>query len=139
MDSTVCRAHQHAAGARRDGAAQLESPGGLTCEPDDHALGRSRGGSTTKVHLACEQRQKPLAVVLTADRRGDAPQFRAVLERICVPGQDPAVPAPARTASARTRPGTRSSYEVEYRDALRHEHRLTAETDRSRRGPPCPG
>jgi transposase len=37
------------------------------------------------VHLACEQRQKPLAIVITAGQRGDSPQFRAVLGRIRVP------------------------------------------------------
>jgi hypothetical protein len=37
------------------------------------------------VHLACEQRQKPLSIVITAGQRGDSPQFRAVLERIRVP------------------------------------------------------
>lgn len=45
VDSTVVRAHQHAAGARRDGGAQVEPPAG---EPPDHGLGRSRGGLTTK-------------------------------------------------------------------------------------------
>jgi transposase len=54
VDSTSCRAHQHAAGARRRGHAQVEPPGGVTVEPADHALGRSRGGLTTKIHLACE-------------------------------------------------------------------------------------
>jgi hypothetical protein len=34
-------------------------------EPADHGLGRSRGGLTTKVHLACEQGQKPLSVLFT--------------------------------------------------------------------------
>jgi transposase len=38
-------------------------------EPADHALGRSRGGLSTKIHLACEQRQKPLAIVVTAGQR----------------------------------------------------------------------
>ncbi|MBG0819340.1 IS5 family transposase [Planomonospora sp. ID91781] len=92
VDSTICRAHQHAAGARRDGSTQLEPPGGLTGEPDDHALGRSRGGWTTKLHLACEQGQKPLAVVITAGQRGDAPQFHAVLEGIRVPRSGPGRP-----------------------------------------------
>lgn len=55
VDSTLCRAHQHAAGARRDGAGQVEPPGGLVSEPADHALGRSRGGLTMKIHLAREQ------------------------------------------------------------------------------------
>lgn len=43
VDSTTVRAHQAAAGARK-----TPVPG----EPADHALGRSRGGWTTKVHLA---------------------------------------------------------------------------------------
>lgn len=85
VDSTVCRAHQHAAGARRDSAAQRESPGGVTAEPADHGLGRSRGGFSTKVHLACEQGRKPLAIVITAGQAGDAPQFTAVMNAIRVP------------------------------------------------------
>jgi transposase len=51
VDSTIARAHRHAAGARHDGHAQLEPPGGVDTEPADHGLGRSRGGSTTKTHL----------------------------------------------------------------------------------------
>jgi transposase len=85
VDSTVARAHQHAAGARKRGDLQAEPPGGIDDEPDDHGLGRSRGGWTSKVHLACEQRQKPLSVIVTAGQRGDSPQFQAVLERIGVP------------------------------------------------------
>ncbi len=85
VDSTVARAHQHAAGARKRGDLQAEPPGGTVAEPADHALGRSRGGLTTKVHLACEQGQKPLSIVITAGQRGDSPQFRAVLEGIRVP------------------------------------------------------
>ena len=85
VDSTICRAHQHAAGARRDGDAQREPPGGGAAEPADHGLGRSRGGFSTKVHLACEQGRKPLAIVITAGQRGDAPQFTAVMEKIAVP------------------------------------------------------
>ena len=64
VDSTVARAHQHAAGARIRGELQAEPPGGTQAEPADHALGRSRGGLTTKVHLSCEQRQKPLSIVI---------------------------------------------------------------------------
>lgn len=84
VDSTICRAHQHAAGARRDGQAQKEPPGGHQSEPDDHGLGRSRGGWTTKIHLACEQGQRPLSLLVTAGQRGDSPQFTAVLEAIRV-------------------------------------------------------
>ena len=84
VDSTISRVHQHAAGARRDGDRQKEPPGGVQAEPADHALGRSRGGLTTKTHLACEQGRKPLALVVTAGQRGDSPQFIPVLNRIRV-------------------------------------------------------
>ncbi|WP_260475361.1 transposase [Streptomyces sp. WAC 06725] len=47
VDSTVCRAHQHAAGARKQGNPQKEPPGGTSTEPRDHGLGRSRGGFTS--------------------------------------------------------------------------------------------
>jgi transposase len=85
VDSTINRAHQHAAGARTDSDQQKEPPGGVgEPEPDDHALGRSRGGWTTKLHLATEQGQKPLSVVVTAGQRGDSPQFQVVLGRVRV-------------------------------------------------------
>ena len=84
VDSTIARAHQHAAGARRDGPRQLEPPGGVDQEPGDHGLGRSRGGWTTKTHLACEQGRKTLSIVITAGQRGDSPQFTAVLDGIAV-------------------------------------------------------
>jgi transposase len=85
VDSTIMRAHQHAAGARRNPDAQREPPGGVQQEPADHALGRSRGGLSTKLHLACEQGQKPLSMLLTGGQRGDSPQFIAVLHGIRVP------------------------------------------------------
>jgi transposase len=84
VDSTISRAHQHAAGARRDGEAQKEPPGGTQPEPADHGLGRSRGGWTTKTHLACEQGRKVMAVVVTAGQRGDSPQFVPVLAKVRV-------------------------------------------------------
>jgi transposase len=53
-------------------------------EPVDHAIGRSHGGLTTKLHLACEQGRRPLAVLLSVGQRGDNTQFVAVVERIRV-------------------------------------------------------
>jgi transposase len=86
VDSTIARAHQHAAGARTDGAEQAEPPGGVgDPEPVDHGLGRSRGGWTTKLHLGCEQGRKPMSILVTAGQRGDSPQFAAVLDGIRVP------------------------------------------------------
>lgn len=92
VDSTICRAHQHAAGARRDGYLQKQPPGGVLHEPADHGLGRSRGGFTTKIHLACEQGQRPLALLITGGQRGDGPQLPAVLEAIRVPRLGPGRP-----------------------------------------------
>ncbi|EHM28038.1 hypothetical protein SPW_3555 [Streptomyces sp. W007] len=59
--------------ARRRGP----SKGAQASEPDDHALGRSRGGLTTKIHLAADSHCRPLASVLTPGQAGDAPAFSA--------------------------------------------------------------
>jgi transposase len=72
-------------GCAEKGDLQKEPPGGVAVEPADHALGRSRGGLTTKLHLGCEQGQKPLSLVVTAGQRGDSPQFATVLEGIRIP------------------------------------------------------
>ncbi|MDG4790140.1 IS5 family transposase [Micromonospora sp. WMMD1102] len=85
VDSTTARAHQHAAGARKRGLCRPNHRAASASSRNDHALGRSRGGLTTKLHLACEQGQKPLAIVLTAGQRGDSPQFVPVLAAIRVP------------------------------------------------------
>ncbi|WP_103537923.1 MULTISPECIES: IS5 family transposase [unclassified Streptomyces] len=92
VDSTVCRAHQRAAGACKQGELQKEPPGGASTEPVDHGLGRSRGGFTTKLHLAVEQGQKPMSIVVTAGQRGDSPQFEAVLDKVRVPRIGPGRP-----------------------------------------------
>ncbi|WP_167738963.1 IS5 family transposase [Streptomyces griseoruber] len=91
VDSTIARAHQHAAGARKRDL-QKEPPGGVDVEPDDHGLGRSRGGLTTKLHMAVEQGQKPLSLLVTAGQRHDSPQFQPVLDAIRVPRIGPGRP-----------------------------------------------
>ncbi|MFI2415739.1 IS5 family transposase [Streptomyces sp. NPDC018947] len=78
IDSTIVRAHQHAAATGRKG-------GDTGDEPDDHALGRSRGGLTTKVHLACDGKGRPLALLVTPGQRHDSVCARILLERIRVP------------------------------------------------------
>ncbi|MFD3480510.1 IS5 family transposase [Streptomyces sp. NPDC058695] len=75
VDSTIVRAHQNAAGARKKGAG----------EPGHHAIGRSRGGLTTKIHLAADSRCRPLCFVLTPGQAGDAPRFEQVMAAIRVP------------------------------------------------------
>ncbi|WP_199812371.1 IS5 family transposase [Streptomyces bikiniensis] len=83
--STVCRAHQHAAGAAKKGTSRRSHQVGSLSSRPNHGLGRSRGGLTSKIHLAVEQGRKPLSVVITAGQRGDSLQFEPVLEAIRVP------------------------------------------------------
>ncbi len=53
-------------------------------EPVDHAIGRSRGGPTTKIHLACDGHGRPLSVVLTAGNVNDCTVFTQVMDQIKV-------------------------------------------------------
>ncbi|RNE49965.1 IS5 family transposase [Corynebacterium alimapuense] len=78
VDSTTSRAHVHAAGARRDSPQHVEG------EPADHALGRSRGGFSTKIHLACDGYLQSVSFTITAGQAGDSPQLTEVLDRIKV-------------------------------------------------------
>lgn len=84
VDSTSCRAHQHAAGAQ-DPAAGPEKRTTPRHHRPDEGLGRSRGGLTCKIHLAGEGGCRPLALLLTPGQWGDAPQLVEVLDRIRVP------------------------------------------------------
>ena len=49
-------------------------------EPQDHALGLSRGGKGTKVHLATEKQGLPLGFVLTTGEAHEAPIFLNLME-----------------------------------------------------------
>ena len=78
VDSTTSRGHIHAAGARHDSVELVAG------EPADHGFGRSRGGWSTKTHLAVDQDRGVLAFHHTAGQAGDSPEFTTVLEAICV-------------------------------------------------------
>lgn len=67
VDSTVVRAHQHAAGA--EGSA-----------PEAEALGRSRGGFGTKAHVRVEGGGRPMTVLLTPGQQHDTTVFKDVME-----------------------------------------------------------
>ncbi len=69
IDSTLVRAHPCAAGAP---AAR----GGQVCQ----ALGRSRGGFTTKIHISVDALGNPLRVRLSAGQRHDITQAPALTE-----------------------------------------------------------
>ncbi|MET9369881.1 IS5 family transposase [Streptomyces griseoflavus] len=85
VDSTINRAHQHAAGARKRGTRngdELEDPARSQAH---QALGRSRGGLITKVHLAVDGRGLPLSIVLTPGNVNDATAFADVLDGVRIP------------------------------------------------------
>ena len=48
-------------------------------EPADHALGRSRGGLTCKIHVLCDGEGNPLHFELTAGQAHEASAFDTVL------------------------------------------------------------
>ena len=66
LDSTVIRAHQHAAGAEGSSA-------------EAEALGRSRGGFSTKIHVACDGLGKPVKIILTPGQNHDVTQGPALI------------------------------------------------------------
>lgn len=84
VDSTSCRAHQHAAGTPRRAPKIPKRRSIPRQHRADEGLGRSRGGLTCKIHLAGEGGRRPLALLITPGHWGDSPQLIPVLERIRV-------------------------------------------------------
>src|SRR5260370_4689988 len=72
VDSTIVRAHQHAAGAKKGGS-------------EDQALGRSRGGLSTKIHMAVRGLGCPARFTLTAGQNGAGPQAAILIS--CLPAE----------------------------------------------------
>ena len=62
--------------------------------PIDEALVRGRGGFSTKLHLSCDGRGRPLSLVVTAGQRNEAPELEAVLDgiRVARPAGSPGRP-----------------------------------------------
>jgi transposase len=97
VESSIVRAHQHSAPAKRsaqeDRTVLVEHTGAVSndknprCwrgEPGDHALGRSRGGLSTKIHAAVDGRGRPLAILCTPGQAGDAPMMLPLLAHLRV-------------------------------------------------------
>jgi transposase len=71
-DSTVVRAHACAAGAPAPGQAL----------PVNQALGRSRGGFSTKIHFLVNGSGKPLRAILTPGQAADSPQVPLLFDQL---------------------------------------------------------
>ncbi|MGW6576311.1 IS5 family transposase [Streptomyces sp. NPDC054945] len=99
FDSTINRAHQHAANTARpekDTSAatcrnKSETPA-TGSEPTGHAIGPSRGGLTAKIHHAVDGSGRPLAVVVTPGQVHDAQVLPLLLGDIRVPRLGPGRP-----------------------------------------------
>lgn len=100
-------------------------------------LGRSRGGLTSKVHLAADLRARPLSRIITPGQRHDAVAFDAVMAGIRIARHGP--------GRARTRPGQvladKAYSSRAIRAALRRRHttatipeRADQQANRARRG-----
>jgi hypothetical protein len=66
-DGSYVRAHQHASGARRGG---------------ERAIGQSRGGPTTKIHMACDAHGNPIDFEITGGEVHDARVAPEVIRKV---------------------------------------------------------
>ena len=65
-DGSYVRAHQHASGARRG---------------EERAIGRSRGGPTTKIHMACDAHGNPIDFEITGGDIHDVIQAPEIISK----------------------------------------------------------
>ncbi len=69
IDSTIVRAHQHSCRRSKKSGPQ--------------ALGRSRGGLTTKLHLAVDEAGRPLRMIVTEGQVSDISCAHELVEHLC--------------------------------------------------------
>lgn len=69
IDATIVRSHACSAGYKKDSQTQ-------------EALGRSKGGFTTKIHALVDALGNPLKFILTPGQRNDITQAESLLEKV---------------------------------------------------------
>jgi transposase len=77
IDSSVVRAHQHAARGQERGIASIQASRQQT-------LGRSRGGLTTKLHTIGDGRGRNLATCLTPGQDADTSELVGLVDQVRV-------------------------------------------------------
>ncbi|WP_239984516.1 IS5 family transposase, partial [Cronobacter sakazakii] len=77
IDSTAVRATRASSGAGKKGGE----------EPLDHALGRSRGGLTTKIHMVCDANGVPLHFRLSPGQASDVSHAQPLLDAVRIAGK----------------------------------------------------
>src|SRR3954447_20833486 len=88
LDSTIIRAHPHAAGARKND----DGSGGQA----EQALGRSRGGFGTKIHAAVSGLMLPVVLFVTSGQAAAVRHAQDLLHAIPAPAEVQAVIADRR-------------------------------------------
>ena len=78
----------------RGAAANDKNP---AARPGREALGRSRGGLGTKIHLTADRRCRPVSRILSPGQHGDCPRFIPLMQAIRISRRG--------TGRPRTRPG----------------------------------
>ena len=73
VDGTIIRAHRVATGAPKSNEPAKENA-------EKHALGRSRGGCSTKLHILTDGQGIPIGVIATAGQLNEAPEFENVMK-----------------------------------------------------------
>ena len=107
VDSTIVRAHQHAAGALEKGGGGAEKGGGGFAR---QGVGRSRGGLTTQIHLRVNAWGLPMRADVTPGQTSDHRGFDLVM------GDD--LPAPAALLGDKGYDADRIRAWAEARDAV---------------------
>jgi transposase len=85
IDGTIVRAARAAGGARRHNRHRPRLDEDLPTEveePQDHALGYSRGGFSTKIHLLCDSQGTVVGIHLTAGQRHESRAFEPTMRRV---------------------------------------------------------
>ncbi|BCW73431.1 IS5 family transposase [Arthrobacter sp. NicSoilB8] len=99
VDSTVDRVHQHGSNLPRitGGPSNYMT---LFAEPDDHAIGRARGGLSTKIHALVEDNGRPVVLLGAPGQGRDAPTFTPLMDQLKFTAPAQAGHSPAQTVSA---------------------------------------
>jgi transposase len=84
----LCRGRRRTQGARwNDKNPRLRED-----EPDDHAIGRSRGGLTSKTHALVDGKGRLLCCIVSPGQAGDSPVLPALLGELRVNSPGPGRP-----------------------------------------------
>ena len=95
VDSTANCAHQHATNLPRT-TGDLSNYTNLRVEPSDHAIGRSRGGLTMKIHVLVDGKGRTMVLLTGSGQGGDSPMFALLPGQLRVECTGPAAPEPDR-------------------------------------------